>query len=117
MSDTKRVWIVWTNTDLTEGRGHEFPLFVCESETAAYRMSKKQGVQGGDARVGEFEAVLHNGRWCAPVRIHQPTVEDRNTDLKKEQARIADQKRGEALARARDLGLSEEDIAILGRTP
>ena len=117
MSDTKKVWIVWTNTDLTEGRGHEFPLFVCESETTAYRMSRKRGVQGSDARVGEFEAVLHNGRWCAPVSIHQPTTEDRNADLKREQARLAGQRRHEALTRARELGLSEEDISILGRTP
>ncbi|MCY1341529.1 hypothetical protein D9M68_138770 [compost metagenome] len=117
MAETKQVWIVWTNTDLTEGRGGEFPLFVCESETTAYRMSKKQGVQGSDARVTPFEAVLHNNRWCAPVRIHQPTTEDRNTDLKREQARLADQRRHEALQRARDAGLSEEDIAILGSKP
>lgn len=117
MDKTKQVWVVWTNTDLTEGRGGEFPLFVCESEATAYRMSKRQGVQGSDARIAPFEAVLHGNHWCAPIRIHKPTTEDRNADLHREQALLADQRRHEALQRAREVGLSEEDIAILGGKP
>lgn len=117
MNKTKPVWIVWTNTDLTEGRGGEYPLYVCESETTANRMSKKRGVQGSDARVERFDAVLFANRWCAPVQIQQPTIEDREADKRVEQARIADQRLHEALQRAREAGLSEEDIAILGRAP
>ncbi len=117
MSKTKPVWVVWTNDDLTEGRGDEFPLFVCESETTAIRMSKKQGVQGSDARVERFDAVLHESRWCAPVRIYRPTEKDREADIRIEQARIAEQRRQEALDRARKAGLSEDDIKILGGKP
>ena len=112
--ETKQVWVVWVNTDLTEGRGHQIPMLVCESETTANRMAIGKDVQGSDGSVREFEAILHGGKWCAPVRIYQPTDDDRKADLKREQERLADQRRSEALQRARDIGLSEEDIQTLG---
>jgi len=111
---TKPIWVVWQNTDLAEGRGYQVPIMVCESESTAHRLAKGKGVQGSDAGVSSFEAINHKGMWCAPVLIHQPTTEDRNTDRKREQARLADQRRHEALQRAREAGLSEEDIAVLG---
>jgi hypothetical protein len=40
--------VVWCNSDLTEGRGYEFPMFVCESQVTALRLGRKRGVQGTD---------------------------------------------------------------------
>ncbi|MFG5862758.1 hypothetical protein [Metapseudomonas sp. CR1201] len=115
--DTRTVWMVLVNTDLTEGKGRNIPIYICASETTARRMGRKRNVQGSDADVIKAEAIFHNGRWCAPVQIHEPTTEDRNEDYKLEQARQADQRRHEALQRAREAGLSEEDIAILRGKP
>jgi hypothetical protein len=31
IKDTMTVYIAWTNSDLTEGKGTEYPLAICES--------------------------------------------------------------------------------------
>lgn len=115
--DTKPIWVVWQNTDLTEGRGYLVPIHVCESETTAYRMAKGKGVQGSDAEVSFGEAVKHMGHWCAPVQVIKPTAKDVEGDARKASAREADRRRYEALERARQAGLSEDDIAVLGGKP
>ena len=47
ITDTKEVWVVYTNTDLhARGRGHEYPIHVCGSPATAARMSIRKGVQG-----------------------------------------------------------------------
>ena len=38
IQESKTVFIAWTNTDLTEGRGVQIPLAVCESQTTAKRL-------------------------------------------------------------------------------
>ncbi|MES2048819.1 MAG: hypothetical protein V4447_10490 [Pseudomonadota bacterium] len=103
---TKEIWIVWQNTDLTEGRGHSEPIAYCETEATAKRLSKGKGVQGSDADIKSFEAIKHKGIWCAPIMITVPTVED-----KRAQDSI-ELKRG-VLNKARAAGLSDDDIKIL----
>lgn len=115
--ETKPVWVVWVNTDLTEGRGYQIPIHVCASEATAYRLAKGKGVMGGDADVLSAEAISHKGHWCAPVQIIKPSQQDLEADARREAARAADRRRGEALERARQAGLSEEDIAVLGAKP
>ena len=39
ITDTKDVWVVYTNTDLTEGRGYQYPIHVCGSPATAERMA------------------------------------------------------------------------------
>ncbi|MFK0939836.1 hypothetical protein ACIUXF_07545 [Pseudomonas aeruginosa] len=112
--ETQPVWIAWANTDLTEGRGHLEPLCVCSSEATALRLAKGKDVQGSDARVSQHEAIWHRNHWCAPVVIIKPSQLDLEVDAKREAARAADKRRAEALERARQAGLSEEDIAVLG---
>lgn len=107
---TKPVFVVWTNSDLTEGRGHQIPISVCEHEATAIRLSKRQGVQGTDATVQECEAVWHQGGWAAPVRIIPPSKED-----------IALQNHIDAgkaiLAKARAAGLTDDEIKQLKAIP
>lgn len=117
MVETKPVWVVWQNTDLTEGRGYLVPIHVCESETTAYRLAKGKGVQGSDAEVSFGEAVKHMGHWCAPVQVIKPTAKDIDADARKAAAREADRRKHEALERARLAGLSEEDIQALMGAP
>ena len=40
-SDSKKVWIAWGNTDLTEGKGAAYPKHICELEATAIRLGKK----------------------------------------------------------------------------
>lgn len=106
--ETRPVWIVWQNTDLTEGRGHQVPIAVCAARSTARRMSKKMGVQGSDADVSSFEAVLHKNIWCAPVQVIPPSKED----LAKEKSMAELQA---VVDRAKALGLSKEDLQIIAR--
>lgn len=106
MSETKTIYVVWTNTDLTEGRGHQIPIAYAESATTAARLAMKRGVMGSDADVRPFDAVKHGGYWCAPVTIERPN--DRDTAIDAVNARKA-----AALEKARQLGLTDDDLQAL----
>lgn len=54
--ETKTYYSVYTNSDLTEGRGYHIPLALCESESTAVRLGKKKYVQGSDCPVNELTA-------------------------------------------------------------
>ncbi|UVO19564.1 hypothetical protein [Stutzerimonas stutzeri] len=104
--ETKQIYVVWTNTDLTEGRGHQVPIAYAESASTAARLAKKRGVMGSDADYRPFEAVKHGGQWCGPVTIERPSECD--TAIDEVNARKA-----AALEKARQLGLTGEDLEAL----
>jgi hypothetical protein len=106
IEDTKSVWVAWTNTDRTEGRGRRIPLHVCESRETAVRVGRKGCVQGTDCQVTEELAVKVNGKWLYPGVLVPETTVDAQLRAKRE-AKDA------ALAKAREAGLSAEDIAAL----
>lgn len=103
---SKVVFVVWTNTDLTEGRGMQVPIAVCETRATARRIAKGEGVQGSDAEVRRSLAVMVENQWMADVRIVGPTQDDI-----KEQ-RIIDAREA-AIAKAKELGMTDEDLKIL----
>lgn len=103
---TKTVYVVWTNTDLTEGRGHQVPIHICEAYSTAIRLAKGQGVQGSNAEVSSFEAIQWRGYWCGPFYLNEATTAD-----KKEQA--ARDERTAVIDRAKAAGLSDADLKIL----
>lgn len=100
------VWVAWTNTDLTEGRGERYPLCVANTPETAARVGRRNGVMGSDCEVTEERAYRIGRRWYVPGRIMAATAED----LQKVKIREA---REEAESRARKAGLSDEDIAAL----
>jgi len=102
----KSVFIAWGNDDLTEGRGLQYPLFVCASPTTAARLGSKRYVQGCDCPVTEEKAFIFGGQVYAPTRIRPPSKEDISEDKIAEKSRIAQDK-------ALKAGLTEEDIAAL----
>lgn len=109
-SSERIVYVAMTNTDLTEGRGWQIPLAVCEAESTAIRFAKKAYVMGADAPVEAVGLLLHEGKWYAPIsiiRIHRPTQEDTS-------AQKALNAHREALEKAKAAGLTEEDIKALG---
>jgi len=103
----KKVFIAWTNTNLTDGYGHEYPLAVSESEATVTRLGRKGGVQGSQCRVTASLGYKINNVWYYPGSLKTPTKEDLALDEKRLIRRQAEE-------RARDMGLSEDDISILG---
>ena len=107
ITDTKDVWVVYTNTDLTEGRGYQYPIHFCGSPATAARMAIRKGVQGSDAHVHKEIAVKVRGSWLAPVDIIEPNDADRRADaLNAERLRVMD--------KARAAGLTDDEIRMLG---
>ena len=113
--EIKDVWIVWTNTDLTEGRGRQYPLYVCENKITAQRMAKKQYVMGTDAPVEESKAYRikindgwHGTAWCGPVNM----IEPKPNDLVRDEAKTEFE---QALESAKEAGLSVEQLDALKR--
>lgn len=103
---TKTVWIAWTNSDLTEGRGYSYPLAISESRACAIRLGRNCSVMGTDCYVEPFESHYIGGRWLAPVRFDTPEPIDIEDD-KKHEARL------KAIVAAKTAGLSDETIAAL----
>ena len=104
--DIKAVWIAWTNTDLTEGRGFSFPLYVTDSWETAVRLGNKGGVMGGGCPITKATAYRKGGTWFVPGRV----VAESGEDAIKRKAREA---REAALERAKAAGLSDDDLAAL----
>ena len=111
----KRIYAVWTNTDLTEGRGREYIQYHCENESTARRLAKNNYVMGTDSRVTVEKMFYLNGHWFAPSpRIVQPSREDEIENRRLEAERKAAEAKAVALAKAKELGMTEADLAALG---
>jgi hypothetical protein len=106
IENTKPVWVAWTNTDLTEGRGWTYPLFVCESITTARRLGKGRSVQGSNCTITEELALFIEKMWYVPGVIQTESEEDKKKRLLEEEVKKVKRK-------AADLGLTEEEIALL----
>lgn len=110
MTEKRTVWVAYTNTDCTEGRGRDVPIAVCSTEATAMRLARKQYVQGSDGPVRPMELVMVDGKWYAPIAaisVIGPTSED----IAKQVA--IDAKR-EAMVKARVAGLTDADLLALG---
>lgn len=110
MTEKRTVWVAYTNTDLTEGPGHDVPIAVCFAEATALRMAHKQYVQCSDGTVRSMELVKIDGKWYAPIaaiNVVAPTRED-------VAAQAAIDAKREAVAKAKAAGLTDADLLALG---
>lgn len=102
------VFVVWCNTDLTEGRGYDYPVYTCRKEATAWRLAKGINVQGSNGRVEKVNLYRIDGTVYGPTLVTESTKED-----DKEQEKM------EALNRIREkalrAGLTEEEIVILSK--
>ncbi len=108
IKETKDVWLTMTNDDLTEGRGNQRVLHVCETEETARRLGKRNYVMGSDCPVEKSVAVKIGYRWLVPGEIQPENEADKKL-------RIAKEERQKVIDKMRDSGFSEEEIAKLGR--
>lgn len=110
--ETKTLWVAYTNSDCTEGRGPDIPAFICETETTARRCAHKIYVQGSDGPVRPMQVVKIKDQWYVPhtmINIVKPTVED----IAVEKAEKVVKDRLAAVTKARAAGLTDEDISAL----
>lgn len=111
----KMVFAIYINSDLTEGRGYNYPLFICEKRSTAVRMAFKRNVQGCNGQVEEvpaFRLKNHYG-WFAPAVITGPSKEDLDNEKKMEAEQKLAEAKAIAIEKARLLGLSDSDIEAL----
>lgn len=106
--DTKVIYEVSTNDDLTEGRGGKVHVAYCENIFTAHRLSKGIGVQGGDGYIDEITTLFINGRWHAPISIRLPSDEDKARQILEDRVQTA-------VDKARKAGLSQEEIQLLSQ--
>lgn len=106
LPETFPLFVVYTNTDLTEGRGYQYPIAWAESRATAVRLAHKKGVMGSDAEVCEMVGLKVGNCRYGPVRIERPTEEDTARDA-------AVKARREAIEKAKQAGLSDEDLAAI----
>lgn len=106
----KTVYVVFANSDLTEGRGMQMPVAVCLLEATARRLAKKRDVMGADATVVTMSAFKINEVWFIPGDPYSPTPEDERMEPRIVAFR-------NALARAQAAGLSQDEIKALGILP
>lgn len=114
MTEDTTLWAVYTNTDLTEGRGRQYVKHFCRTEATAKRLAKREYVMGTDCPVEPVKVLFLDGKHVLPanlINVVEPTEEDVQAD------RRISAYRG-ALDKAKSLGLSDEDIkAIRGNIP
>lgn len=116
MSDTKTIYVAYTNTDCTEGRGQEIAFAVSECESTVIRLGSKRYIQGSNCPIEQRQAVKIENRWYVPlgcVPFAQPTIDDRKNEAKLIAEKALKAKKDEVLVRAKSLGLSDEEIKLL----
>ena len=99
-------YVVYGNTDLTEGKGTRYPRHVCRVMATAVRLSKGTYVQGSDAPIEKAKIWRIGGIWQGPIMLIEPSHSD--LEIPKQFDKV---KEVEKLAL--ELGLTREDIAIL----
>lgn len=114
MAPERFVYAVYTNSDLTEGRGVEYVLHYCEKESTARRLGKGAYVQGGNARVERVKMYYIDGAYYAPgPYVCPPSSQDIEEEKKLEQERAKAEAKKEALEAAKRAGLTDKQIEAL----
>ena len=108
------LYTVYVNTDLTEGRGRQYALYHCMHEATATRLAKGRDVQGSNGTVRKTSGYVINGSlYVCGGLIEDPSAGDIIEEKRLARLREEADNKARVLAKAKELGLSEEDIAIL----
>ena len=105
----RNIFVAFTNTDCTEGRGFEVPYAASENKATVVRLGKGKYIQGSPCPVREYELKELDGEWYAPldaIRLHIPTKEDKETE-KLEKDRLS------AIEKAKRAGLTQDEIDLI----
>lgn len=108
IQEVSEVYIVWTNDDLTEGRGRELVKAICETLATAQRVGRKGYVQGSDCPISKGFGLKINSSWYYQGHVAKATKEDISKQA------IIDAREA-ALQKAKDAGLTDADLAAIIR--
>jgi hypothetical protein len=111
-TEERILWVAYTNTDLTEGRGRDVPHAVCERESTAKRLAKNCYVMGAEGPVRPIKLLHHEGRWYAPYELTTP-IPPTKDDLAREELKAAVDG---VLEKARAAGLTDAEIKLLKKS-
>lgn len=101
------VWAVYSNTDLTEGRGRDYIAKLCRTREVARRHAHGKYVQGSDAPIAPVDAieispgsyVLTTDVWAVEEATQEDAIESVKTDALKRM-----------IALAEEAGISDDEI-------
>ncbi len=113
IKEVKDIFVPCANTDKMEGSGDSYYLGYCEYESTAKRLAKGQGSMGCDCEIYNKKSYKIDGVWYAPIIFIKITSEDEREERTRKNNEIAAQNKAKVLKKAKELGLSEEDIKIL----
>lgn len=101
-------YTVVTNSDRTEGRGHQMIIHYTLNKHTAIRLSQGKGIQGSDASVNSetFFIDEETRKTYGPIRLETPL----SIDKKAEEEEL---EYNEVMDKVKALGLTEEEIKIL----
>jgi hypothetical protein len=104
------VWCVWSNTDILDGRGLEYIEYYCDLYSTARRLAREKYVGGTNCPITRENLLKMNDTWYSPCpNVLTGTREDIEEEKKLQSKNEMDN----AISRARELGLSENDILVL----
>jgi hypothetical protein len=104
------IYVVFTNTDLTEGRGIQVPIAWSRNKYTAQRLAKGSGVQGSNADLHLAVTEFIRGKEYIKVDyvpLQSPSKED---EIKQKQM----EDRDELVAKMKALGVTDEMLQGLG---
>lgn len=113
MNFVKTAYAVWTNTNLTGGRGTEYIKTICEKQATAIRIAKKGYIMGDNCPISKVEIFAKEHTLYGPVHIIAPTIEDLQIEEQLVKVAKAASAKQAAIEKAKLLGLSEDDINAL----
>ena len=113
IDDVRDVWIVWKNTDDTEGRGSQYISHVCGTEATALRLGRGNHVMGSNCPIEKAKSYKIGGAWHQPSPVVPESSDDRKVQAKIDAERSVKGLAERALIKAAELGLSPDDIAAL----
>lgn len=110
---TQDFFAVYSNSDLTEGKGRIELVYITKLEATARRLAKGRGVMGSDAIVDTIKLPTINGIPYQPAQVVNPTIEDETNEVALYAARALKYKKAKLLEKLKEDGYSQEDIELL----
>jgi hypothetical protein len=104
--ESKPVFAVISNTDLTEGRGKSKIMGLFYSESHAFDEGKGKFVMGSNCPIIKFRTFIIDNQLYGPVSV--PVSPDHYLEEDEK-----NQRKQEALDKAKALGLTDEEIEAL----
>ena len=102
-------WVVLRNSDLTEGKGIPVVACVCTNKVTAKNRAKGINTMGSNGVIAPVTVYRCDGWWYGPINLIYPTKKE------EEEEKIM-LKRKQVIQKAREAGLTDEDIDILVKT-